>query len=259
MKLYLTSIIIFSLLVTSFEYAQSEEEYLTKGDVLYDSGNFREAIDHYDKAIQINPNDHVALTQKGKALFELQLYDEASSNFDRAILSNPNYADAVANKAKVLFYLGNTTEATNVLYIALLLDPNNETAKILSYIPGSAEFYKKIPGFMEIIRRDVDGNLVAYQKTSYVAIPPSPLVEDWIKGWSTKKVTGISGDEVEVYQKTLSFSTQRESVFPEYGLKYLKYNTFLFSVYTVTHGQPSQFGDKVTLVVSIYKSFSLNN
>ena len=43
----------------------------SKGDALFDLGRYDEAIQNYDKALQIDPNDTYALNEKGDALYDL--------------------------------------------------------------------------------------------------------------------------------------------------------------------------------------------
>ena len=69
-----------------------------------DLGRYDEAIQYYDKALQIDPNDTVALNNKGVALSDLDRYDEAIQNYDKALQIDPNYTDALNNKGNALSY-----------------------------------------------------------------------------------------------------------------------------------------------------------
>ena len=56
--------------------------------------DFEEAIEEYDKAIELDPNDPDYHNNKGVALYELHRYEEAIEEFDKAIEldpSNPSY------------------------------------------------------------------------------------------------------------------------------------------------------------------------
>ena len=48
-----------------------------KGLALNNLGKYEEAIEWYDKALKIDPNDVNALNNKGKALYNLGKYQEA--------------------------------------------------------------------------------------------------------------------------------------------------------------------------------------
>ena len=42
-----------------------------KGNALYSQGNYTQAIQYYDKALAVDPNDKDALNGKGDALYSL--------------------------------------------------------------------------------------------------------------------------------------------------------------------------------------------
>ena len=85
--------------------------YYNKGLTLYNLGKYQEAIACYDKAIELKPNDAVDYCNKGNALDELDRHDEAIACYDKAIKLKPNYADAYYNKGLVLSNLGGHSEA----------------------------------------------------------------------------------------------------------------------------------------------------
>lgn len=59
---------------------------------------YQEAIDSYDKAIQLNPNYSNVYYNKGNSLRDLKRYQEAIDCYDKAIELNPNDLDAYNNK-----------------------------------------------------------------------------------------------------------------------------------------------------------------
>ena len=65
-----------------------------------------QAIQYYDKALQIEHNDTLALSNKGNALYDLGKYDEAIQYFDKALLIKPNHTDALDMKNTALNELG---------------------------------------------------------------------------------------------------------------------------------------------------------
>jgi tetratricopeptide (TPR) repeat protein len=79
------------------------DAYNNKGTVLSELRNYHQAIECYDKAIALSKNDDIIYYNKGNALCELNKYDEAIEYYDKAIELNPNNADAYNNKAYALF------------------------------------------------------------------------------------------------------------------------------------------------------------
>jgi tetratricopeptide (TPR) repeat protein len=54
------------------------------------------AMEDYNKAIQLNPNDAVAYNNRGNAYHAQGQYDRAIEDYNKAIQLNPNYAQAYA-------------------------------------------------------------------------------------------------------------------------------------------------------------------
>ncbi len=80
------------------ETNESETAYpgfwIGKGNSLYEQGRYSEAVQLYDRAIQLNPQLEAAWFNKGNALYMQGNYDEALQVFDRAIEISPQ--DAIA-------------------------------------------------------------------------------------------------------------------------------------------------------------------
>src|SRR3972149_6915171 len=71
--------------------SQTVVEWVEKGNVLYDSGEYNKAIEAYNKALAIDPNDNYAWDGKGSAFYELGEYENAIEAFNRVIIIDPNY------------------------------------------------------------------------------------------------------------------------------------------------------------------------
>ena len=64
----------------------------------YEAGNYQGAITDYDKAIEINPQDAGAYSNRGSAKDDLGDYQGAIVDYDKAIEINPQYASAYLNR-----------------------------------------------------------------------------------------------------------------------------------------------------------------
>ena len=73
----------------------------SQGDELYDHGHYEEALERYDKAIELNPTFEVAYASKGSALRMLGRYPEAIAALDKAIALNPRYVWAYNERGAV--------------------------------------------------------------------------------------------------------------------------------------------------------------
>ncbi len=64
----------------------------------YTKSNYSDVIHLSDTAIEIDPTNHLSYLYKGNALRELGKYGEAVQCYDKALEINPNYTDAIKNK-----------------------------------------------------------------------------------------------------------------------------------------------------------------
>ena len=78
---------------------------LEGNEYLYKRNNFM-ALEHYDQAIEIDPNYADSWNNKAIALHNLRKFKEAIDCCDMAIKINPSYADAWNNKGVSLGKLG---------------------------------------------------------------------------------------------------------------------------------------------------------
>jgi len=87
----------------------SREEKLTKntfifnrlGELLNSQGNFLEAIENFNKAINLDPYHAVAYYNRGNSYVEIQDYEKAILSYKKAISIRPNYAIAYNNLGNV--------------------------------------------------------------------------------------------------------------------------------------------------------------
>ena len=104
------------------------KEWIEKGYVLNDQGKYLEAIECFNKALEIDPEYAEAWNNKGISLRKLGRYEEAIECYDKALEINPRLAESWHNKGIALNELGRYHEAQKCLRIAgmlkLGLNPN---------------------------------------------------------------------------------------------------------------------------------------
>ena len=81
------------------------------GVINYQYNKPLQALELIDKAIEINPHDASALSNRGLVLKALTRFDEALVSYDKAIDIAPSYADAYCNRGAVLKALKRYDEA----------------------------------------------------------------------------------------------------------------------------------------------------
>lgn len=79
--------------------------YSYKGHALLYLGRFQESLDATNTAITINPYDYFSYLTKGNALFELERYEAALENYDKAIELDMYISHAYFGRGRALFEL----------------------------------------------------------------------------------------------------------------------------------------------------------
>jgi len=102
--------------------SQKVRAWYNKGCSLLESGNFKQALDCFDKALEINPHLSEPWNNKGLCLANLGKYNEAIAFYDKALKINPEKANAWNNKGVVLSKLGKYEDSITCFDKALEMD-----------------------------------------------------------------------------------------------------------------------------------------
>jgi tetratricopeptide (TPR) repeat protein len=91
-----------------------------------DAKRWNEALNAYNKAIELNPNDASAYNNRGLAYDNLDKNDLAIADYSKAIELNPEYGDAFNNLGKTFSRVGNYHRA--ILYYDRAIELNRKDA-----------------------------------------------------------------------------------------------------------------------------------
>ena len=80
--------------VATSEAPETAEEWLKVGTDLFLSQRYEQAIDAYDKAIELKPEYHESWYGRGIALESWKQYEKAIASYDKAIQLKPDYHEA---------------------------------------------------------------------------------------------------------------------------------------------------------------------
>jgi tetratricopeptide (TPR) repeat protein len=94
-----------------------------KGEKFYDEGNYTLAINEYDKAIRMDPENHEYLNSRGVAYYDQGKYYYAMSDFINAIRCKSNFALAYFNLAYSKYNLDDNRAALEDVETSILYDP----------------------------------------------------------------------------------------------------------------------------------------
>lgn len=102
---------------------------LNEGTLLFSEKKYEEALEIFNKVLEINPNDDEALSRKGLTLEFLGRYDEALSALNIAIEINPKDTFSLIRRAHIIGCLqGKFETALNSFNEILKVNPLNEEA-----------------------------------------------------------------------------------------------------------------------------------
>jgi tetratricopeptide (TPR) repeat protein len=107
---------------------KSAEIWNNKGLALARTGRFADAIKCYDKSLELKPGDGEVIYNKGVTLAQLGQTSEAITCYDKLLEMNPRDADAWCSKGDVLFESNNFEEALRAYDKSIEIDPKDETA-----------------------------------------------------------------------------------------------------------------------------------
>jgi tetratricopeptide (TPR) repeat protein len=103
--------------------------HINLGDALLKKGELDSAIDHYQKALEIKPNDAGAHYNLANALVFKQQIEPAIAQYEEALRLNPNNANAHNNLGIILFQRGQLEEAVDQYQRALEINPQDILAR----------------------------------------------------------------------------------------------------------------------------------
>jgi tetratricopeptide (TPR) repeat protein len=106
----------------------SPESYINQAQQLYNEGKLNQAIEAYQEAILVNPNNPALYVTLARLQAFVGDYDAAIENTQNALLKNPNNPMAHAVQAWALTLSGDPTRAEAEVKKALELDPDSALA-----------------------------------------------------------------------------------------------------------------------------------
>ena len=106
----------------------SSKIYHQLGTVLSGKGQNINAIEFFDKALQLNPDQYITWYNRAFALDKLGQFKEAVESYDKALQLKKDYYSAWYNRGIELIELGQTEEAIKSFDKALLIKPDKHEA-----------------------------------------------------------------------------------------------------------------------------------
>lgn len=126
---YLILIIIF--FIPAITFSQSAKKYYKTGQEFIASGNYKDAIDQFTKAIDIQPDLSDAYLARAAAYEKLDMLKEASEDYDRASTFENNNTDVFYQAARLSYLLGDYQKAIEKSDASILLKKTNPDGYVI--------------------------------------------------------------------------------------------------------------------------------
>lgn len=107
---------------------ENHVNYFRRGKHCYDLGDFENALEDFNKVLQLQPPQRLAsvvYVDRGNTLHELGRDDEAIADYTKAIELNPNDGVAFYNRGLSYFSIDKNAEAIDDYSKAIEIDPND--------------------------------------------------------------------------------------------------------------------------------------
>ena len=104
-------------------------DWKEKGNALVKEKKYKEALDCYSKAIEIDPNNQILYSNRSLMHCNLGEFQEALDDADKAISIKPDYGKAYLRKGKALEGLNKIKEALDTYKLGLEKDKDNAQLK----------------------------------------------------------------------------------------------------------------------------------
>lgn len=212
MKNYISILIIIVILQSTISYADSEltiSELFDSAKRNQETGNFQKALEQYEKILETDQENIIALDGKAAMLFLLKNYNESEKIIDNILEINPNYISALSKKGillenrnqtdaalkkfdhalqlepknlDVLFNKANLfkkyslDQSLEILDKILTIDPKNERATYEKIILLDSFKEKRIDGYVQLVLRDGNNNLIGYLESDIIYSKDSNFV-----------------------------------------------------------------------------------
>ena len=160
-------------------------EYFYKGYNLYETGKYEEALEYYDKYIEISKNEAKAYNYRGLAQEELKNYPKAIEDFTRAITLDNKFIPAYSNRAECFTKMEMYEQAEKDFSKVIKLEPKNFYAYYSRGLVYSKDedYNKAIEDFTKAIKLDAD-NAYSYVNRGFCYYKVSKYeeaIDDWLK------------------------------------------------------------------------------
>jgi len=130
------------------------EKYKEKGNDEFKKGNYDKAIEFYTYATEMDPKNHIYLTNRSMCYAQMKKWDKSLRDADKSITLNKGWEKGFYRRGVACMALGQTKEAMDAFLTCTQLKPDNDDFR-KSYDQARKELFKNMSD-PEILK--IEGN-----------------------------------------------------------------------------------------------------
>ena len=144
--------------VARLEPPKTSDDHVLQGNAFYAAGDYDRALEEYNRALELRPDDPDTLSNRGVTLRHLQRYDEALVAYNRSLELRPDDPGTLNNRGVTLHILQRYDEALVDFNRSLEFRPDHPNtlynrAGTYSHLHRASE---SLNGLREAISRDAE-------------------------------------------------------------------------------------------------------
>ncbi|KAJ1197882.1 hypothetical protein NDU88_001727 [Pleurodeles waltl] len=182
---YRTNVVLTHLLTKWFPSSVKAQHLRHEGNALYKRKEFAAALQKYDEALYLAPNDHVLHSNRSQINMSLKCIEAALHDAETVCRIQPLWLKGHMRKGQALAKLGKTEEALREYLFCLALDMSNKTAmtesqklllNLISLLSGTSQ--GQIPDILQVFSHHsrLKGNILnSWSLGGASNYPPSSL------------------------------------------------------------------------------------
>lgn len=124
-------IFFFVLFIPSFVFSQNAKKYYKTGQEFVSAGNYKDAIEQFTKAIDLQPDFSNAYLARANTYEKLDMLKEAAEDFDRASTFLSNNTDVFYQSARLNYLLGEYQKAIDKADASIILKKTNPDGYVI--------------------------------------------------------------------------------------------------------------------------------
>lgn len=143
------------------------EEFKSKGNKAFSSGQFQEAIEHFTKAIEIDPQNHVLYSNRSASYASLKKFENALEDALKTTSIAPNWAKGYSRLGAAYHGLNDLEKAKEAYSEGLKHEPSNaQLQKALQDLQKSSTGPALGNMFGQVLNKDIWGKIATNPKLS---------------------------------------------------------------------------------------------